>query len=217
MIGAIAGAAIQAGSSIYGAIKSSQANKKANELIQSERDANRKWYEQKMAEDYMQRADVQNVLRKQRELLNEQYQRARATNVVSGGTDESLALQQQAANATLGETTANIAAQSEAYKEGVENQYRTKDAALNQQQVNVYQNEASQIAQAAGQVGKAVGGLVSGGLGKTESKAAAGVESTIKSDGAPLNPMSQQVGAAPTLPQVAMTEENKQALAKSNN
>ena len=199
MIGAIAGAAIQAGSSIYGAIKSSQANKKANALIQSERDENRKWYEQKMAEDYMQRADVQNVLRKQRELLNEQYQRARATNVVAGGTDESLALQQQAANATLGETTANIAAQSEAYKEGVESQYRAKDAALNQQQVNVYQNEASQIAQAAGQVGKAVGGLVTGGLGKTESAAAAD------------NP------AAPTLPQVAMTEENKQALAKSNN
>lgn len=172
MIGAIAGAAIQAGSSIYGAIKSSQANKRATGLIQSERDANRKWYEEKMAEDYMQRADVQNVLRKQRELLNEQYQRARATNVVAGGTDESLALQQQAANATLGETTANIAAQSADYKEGVENQYREKDSALNQQQVNIYQNEASQIAQAAGQVGKAVGGLVSGGLGKTESKAA---------------------------------------------
>lgn len=172
MIGAIAGAAIQAGSSIYGAIKSSQANKRAKDLIQSERDANRKWYEEKMAEDYMQRADVQNVLRKQRELLNEQYQRARATNVVAGGTDESLALQQQAANETLGETTANIAAQSADYKEGIENQYRTKDSALNQQQVNLLQNEASQIAQAAGQVGKAVGGLVSGGLGKTESKAA---------------------------------------------
>lgn len=172
MIGAIAGAAIQAGSSIYGAIKSSQANKRAKDLIQSERDANRKWYEEKMAEDYMQRADVQNVLRKQRELLNEQYQRARATNVVAGGTDESLALQQQAANETVGETTANIAAQSEAYKEGVENQFREKDSQLNQQQVNVYQNEASQIAQAAGQMGKAVSGLVSGGLGKTASTAA---------------------------------------------
>lgn len=168
MIGAIAGAAIQAGSSIYGAIKSSEANKKANALIQSERDENRKWYEEKMAEDYMQRADVQNVLRKQRELLDEQYKRARATNVVAGGTDESLALQQQEANATLGETTANIAAQSADYKESVENQFRAKDSALNQQQVNVYQNEASQIAQAAGQMGKAVSGLVTGAVGKAK-------------------------------------------------
>lgn len=216
MIGAIAGAAIQAGSSIYGAIKSSQANKKANDLIQSERDENRKWYEQKMAEDYMQRADVQNVLRKQRELLNEQYQRARATNIVAGGTDESLALQQQAANQTLGETAANVAAQVVDYKEGVENQFRAKDSALNQQQVNVYQNEAQQIAQAASQMGKAVSGLVTGGL---EKGTKAGT-STVKSDGAGaplLKPTPDAQIASPTLPDLQMTEANKQAIAKSNN
>lgn len=213
MIGAIAGAAIQAGSSIYGAIKSSQANKKANALIQSERDENRKWYEQKMAEDYMQRADVQNVLRKQRELLDEQYKRARATNVVAGGTEEALALQQQAANETLGETTANIAAQSADYKEGIENQYRAKDSALNQQQVDVYQNEASQIANAAGQMGKAVSGLMTGGLNKTSTPQATGEASAAPA----LNPMDQTVGTTPTLPEVAMTEENKQAIAKANN
>ena len=172
MIGAIAGAAIQAGSSIYGAIKSSQANKRATGLIKRMQDENRKWYEDAMNEDYLPRPDVMNILRKQRELLNEQYHRARATNVVAGGTDESLAMQQQAANDTLGETTANVAAQAADYKEGVENQFREKDAKLNEWQVNLLQNEASQIAQAAGQVGKAVGGLVSGGLGKTESKAA---------------------------------------------
>ncbi len=135
-------------------------------------DENRKWYEDAMNEDYLQRPDVMNILRKQRELLNEQYHRARATNVVAGGTDESLALQQQAANDTLGETTANIAAQSADYKESKENQFRERDAQLNQWQVNLLQNEASQIAQAAGQVGKAVGGLVAGGLGKTASTAA---------------------------------------------
>lgn len=164
MVGAIAGAAIQAGSSIYGAIKSSQANKRAQDLIQSQKDENRKWYEQRMAEDYTQRADVQNVLRKQRDMLSEQYKRARATNIVAGGTDESLAMQQQAANEVLGDTMGNIAAQSEAYKEGVENQYRAQDAALTQQQVGVHQQQAAQIAAAAAQMGKAVGGLVSGGL-----------------------------------------------------
>jgi hypothetical protein len=164
MVGAIAGAAIQAGSSIYGAIKSSQANKRAQDLIQSQKDENRKWYEQRMAEDYTQRADVQNVLRKQRDMLSEQYKRARATNIVAGGTDESLAMQQQAANEVLGDTMGNIAAQAEAYREGVENQYRAQDAALTQQQVAAHQQQAAQIAAAAGQAGKAVSGLVSGGL-----------------------------------------------------
>lgn len=131
-------------------------------MIQNQRAENKKWYDQKMAEDYMQRSDVQNVLRKQRELLKEQYQRARATNIVAGGTDESLALQQQAANEVMGDTMANIAANASAYKDSVEDQYRAQDAALNQQLVGVEQGNAQAIAQAAGQMGSAVGGLVAG-------------------------------------------------------
>lgn len=165
MVGAIIGTAAQVGSSIYGAIKSSQANKRAEQLLKNQRDENQKWYDQKMAEDYTQRTDVQNVLRKQRELLQEQYQRARATNIVAGGTDESLALQQAAANDAMGDTMADIAENAASYKEGVENQYLANDAALNQQQVAIEQGNAQSIAQAAGQVGAAVSGLVTGGIG----------------------------------------------------
>lgn len=164
MVGTILGAAAQVGSSIYGAIESSQANKQARQMIQNQRDENKRWYDQKMAEDYMQRSDVQNVLRKQRELLNEQYQRARATNIVAGGTDESLALQQQAANEAMGNTMADIAANAANYKDSVEQQYRAQDAALNQQMIGVEQGNAQSIAQAAGQVGSAVSGLMTGGV-----------------------------------------------------
>ena len=170
MVGAIIGAAAQIGSSIYGAVKSSQANKRAQAMIQNQRDENQKWYDQKMAEDYTQRSDVQNILRKQRDLLNEQYQRARATNIVAGGTDESLALQQQAANETMGDTIADIAADASNYKDSIENQYRAQDAALNQQQIGVEQANAQTIAQAAGQMGSAVGGLVTGGVTDTITK-----------------------------------------------
>lgn len=171
MVGQILSTAAQVGSSIYGAIKSSQANKRAEKLLQNQRDENKRWYDQKMAEDYMQRSDVQNVLRKQRELLNEQYQRARATNIVAGGTDESLALQQKAANEAMGDTVADIAANAANYKDSVENQYRAQDAALNQQQTGVEQAKAQAIAQAAGQVGSAVGGLIGGATPKSASTA----------------------------------------------
>lgn len=164
MVGTLIEAAAQIGSSIYGAIKSSQANKRAEKLIQNQRDENKKWYDQKMNEDYTQRTDVQNILRKQRDLLQEQYKRARATNVVAGGTDESLALQQAQANETMGETMGDIAANASAYKESVESQYRAQDAALNQQQVANEQAKAQSIAAAAGQVGAAVSGLVTGGV-----------------------------------------------------
>lgn len=166
MVGAAIGTAAQVGASIYGAIKSSQANKKAMDILKAQKDENKKWYEERMGEDYLQRADVQNVLRKQRELLGEQYKRARATNVVAGGTDESLAMQQQAANEIMGDTMGNIAAQAESYKEGVENQYRSTDAALAQQEMGIHQTQAQSIANAAGQVGKAANGLVTGGMDK---------------------------------------------------
>jgi hypothetical protein len=169
IIGALAPVAIQTGAAIYGGIKSSQANKRAMEMIQNQREENKKWYDQKITEDYLQRSDVQNVLRKQRELLNEQYQRARATNVVAGGTDEALALQQQAANETVGDTMANIAANATDYKENVEQQYRTQDAALNQQLAGIEQEKAKSIAQAASQVGSAASGLMSGLTGMTKS------------------------------------------------
>ena len=176
MVGAIVGAAAQIGSSIYGAIKSSQANKRAEQLLKNQRDENQKWYDQKMAEDYTQRTDVQNVLRKQRELLQEQYQRARATNIVAGGTDESLALQKAAANEAMGETMADIAENAASYKEGVENQFRAQDAALNQQQIANEQAKAQSIANAAGQVGSAVSGLMAGVTNTAKAKPNAALE-----------------------------------------
>ena len=138
-------------------------------MIQNQRDENKRWYDLKMAEDYTQRSDAQNILRKQRELLNEQYQRARATNIVAGGTDESLAMQQAAANDAMGDTMAEIASQSSAYKEGIEEQYRAKDASLNQQLAGIEQQKGDTIAQAAGQMGNAVSGLVQGGMTKTKT------------------------------------------------
>lgn len=162
MVGAIVGAAAQVGSSIYGAIKSSQANQRAMDLLKARKDENKKWYEEKMAEDYMQRPDVQNALRKHKDLLGEQLKRNRATNIVAGGTDESLALGQQAAMESLGETTANIAAQSADYKEAAENQYRATDAELDKQEMGIHQTQAQAIANAAGQMGKAVSGLTAG-------------------------------------------------------
>lgn len=166
------GGALQVGSAIYGQVKSNQLNKQAQAELDQRRNENKQWYQQKMNEDYMMRSDVQNVLRKQRELLNEQYQRARATNIVAGGTDESLALQQREANRTMGDTMADIAANASAYKDNVEQQYRAQENNLSQQQQQIYTNQSDQVAQAASQAAKAGGNLLASGLeGITKVKA----------------------------------------------
>lgn len=152
------------GSAIYGAVASSKANNRARQLIQQQRDDNKRWYETKMNQDYTLRTDVQNAINRQRELLDEQYKRAKATNVVSGGSEESVALQKEAANKSLADTTADIAAAGANYKDSVEQQYRAQDAALNQQQVQSYQQQAAQTAAAASQAVNAGLGLVGQGL-----------------------------------------------------
>lgn len=161
---AIIGGATALGSAIYGAVKSSKANKKAQQLIQQQRDDNKRWYDVKMAQDYTQRSDVQAAIKRQRELLQEQYENARKSKVVAGGTDESVALQQQAANRALSDTATDIAAQAANYKDSVEQQYRAQDAALNQQQIQNYQQQAASTAQAASQAVNAGVNLVGQGI-----------------------------------------------------
>lgn len=164
IVSAALGGATSLASTILGQVASNRYNKQAQAEIDARKKENKQWYDQKMNEDYLMRSDVQNVLRKQRELLDEQYQRARATNIVAGGTDESLALQQQAANKVLGDTMADIASNASTYKDNVEQQYRAQQDSLSQQQQQIYNNQANQVSQAASQGVKAGAGLLQSGL-----------------------------------------------------
>jgi len=159
MVTAAIGAGLALASAIYGGIQSASANNKARKLIQQQRDANKRWYDTKMAEDYTMRTDAQAAINRQRELLNEQYNKARKTGVVSGATDEAIAMQKEAANKALSDTTTDIASQASAYKDNVEAKYKAEDAALNQQQVQSHQQQAAQTAQAASQAVNAGIGL----------------------------------------------------------
>lgn len=155
MIGAIVGGALGLGSAVVGAIGSAKQNRKARRLIQQQRAENQAWYKRKMAEDFTQRADSQAILNKQREMLSEQYQTAAKTNKIAGGTPEAEAIQKSMANRSLSNTMTNLASASAQHKDAVEQQYRSQDNAINQQQAQNYQQQAQNISQAASQVGNA--------------------------------------------------------------
>lgn len=170
----IISSALQLGGAVVGAVssgiaakKSAQANEKARQLIQQRRDDNKAWYNAKMSSDYTMRPDAQNVINRQRELLDEQYKNAKATNIVSGGTDASVAMQKAAANDAMAQTMSDIASNAADYKDKVEQQYRAEDAALNQQQAQTYQQQAAQTAQAGSQATNAGLGLIGAGASMT--------------------------------------------------
>lgn len=143
------------GSAIYSGIKASQANNEARDMTARFRNERRRWYQAEQAKDYTSRADVQTLLAKQRDLLTDQYRRTRATNVVAGGTDASLALQRDAINRTVANTGASIAAQGARYKDAISAEGRNVDANLFAQQVASQHQKANAIATAGGQASSA--------------------------------------------------------------
>lgn len=171
MIGttALIGAGLGLASSIYGAINSAQHNKRSQNLIDAQRRKNAQWYEQEMSRDYMNRQDTQAVLKKQKEMLDEYYNRAASASAVTGSTDEAAAQAKAAANKTLENTMTNIAANSAAYKDNIGQQYRSKDDLFNQQQSAIEAQRSQQIAQAAGQAVNAGLSLVGTSIGTPSS------------------------------------------------
>lgn len=165
MVGAILSGVGALGSAIYGAVASAQQNKAARNLIQQQRDDNRAWYNIRYNQDYTQRADAQQLLAKQKEMLQDYAKNASATAAVAGGSDEAVAVQKAAANKAVADTTSNIAANAAAEKDRVESTYRQQDAALNQQQANIKAQQAQATAQAAAQAVNAGIGLAGNLIG----------------------------------------------------
>lgn len=167
------GVGLALGSAIISSIASASQNNKARNLVSQQKRENDEWYKTKMSSDYTQRSDAQALLNKQREMLAEQYKRARATNAVAGGSEESLAAQKQVAAQTAGDTITNIASQASAYKDNVEQQYRATDNALTQQQVQTHQQQAKEIARAGAQAVNAgvslIGASTTGGAGSLKN------------------------------------------------
>ncbi len=162
MWGAIIGAAISAASAIYGGIKSSQAAQEANAKVEAMKRENKAWYDKRYNEDPLQRTSAQRVLTKTAEMLRQRNKAAAGRQAVMGGTEESVAAEKARNNEALAEAASRIAAQGDAQKDAIEQQYRQTDMGLTQQQIGIEQQRAQNIAQATAGVGKAAGGLASG-------------------------------------------------------
>lgn len=132
---------------------------KARDEARQQRAKNASYYSALLGQDYSNRADYNALMNRQKEMLNDAYRRARATNVVAGGSDAALAMQQQGINNSVAQTTSNAGARSAASKEAIAGQAIRADNAFSQNEQNAYADRAQQIADAAGQVGSAMGAV----------------------------------------------------------
>lgn len=120
------------GGSIFGGISQARSARKISENIEGQQRENQDWYDRKYNEDMTQRADAVRLLNLTEESIRNRNKNAAATAAVMGGTNEALAAQRAANNAAMTDTVAQIAVTADARKDAIENQYRSKNADLNE-------------------------------------------------------------------------------------
>lgn len=159
------GAGLKIGGAVYGGIKASQAMKKMQRQIEQQKQENTNWYNRRYNEDATQRADAVRALQKVEDSIKNRNRAAAGTQAVMGGTEESVAAAKAANNEALSQTASNIAAQADARKDAIEQQYRQEDSRLqgqlNQLQAQKAQNITNAVTGVAGAAG-AIQGLDSG-------------------------------------------------------
>lgn len=142
------GAAVGAAGSIFGGLSASRAMKKAKRNIEAQRKANQDWYDRRYNEDSTQRADAQRILTMTEESIKNRNKQAAGAQAVMGGTEESVAAAKAANNQALADATSQIAANADARKDAIEQQYLQKDEQYAQQLNNLEMGKAQAISQA---------------------------------------------------------------------
>lgn len=157
--GAAISLAGQLGSSLFSGISQAKAAKKQKKNIEKSKAENEAWYNRRYNEDATQRADAQRLLRLTQESIRNRNREAAATQAVVGGTEESVAATKEANAKALAETASAIAAQGEARKDAIEQQYLNRNQTLNDQLNGIEANKIQQTAEAGAQAISAFGNM----------------------------------------------------------
>lgn len=150
------------GATAYAAAKSAKANREAANIETANyRDTDR-ILQSNLRSDYTSRTDFQNILSRQKALLDAQWKRVQGASAVAGSSGglEAGAAQKQANALAMADTMGNLAAGASDYKDAVQQQIIANNARHATSQANAKLRQAQIIAQAGGQVTQAMGGIV---------------------------------------------------------
>lgn len=179
----IATAAMLAGSvasSLFGANKAKKAARKAQKENTYRSNAEKAWYDKEYNTDYLDTKAGQNLMRRAQEVQNEYIRKADGAAAVGGGTAASVAMAKEAANKTIGDTVANIAAQDTSRKQHVADAHLQNTQQLSRERQQIEQQKAQATSDAAQNMSNA---LMSAGVNQLGSQ----LESTKALSGSKLD------------------------------
>lgn len=139
MIGLI-GAGLGLAGGIYGGIKSANAAKKQEQLINTQQAKNNAWYNRNYYQNYLDSSESRAAIKRVEDTMKKRNQEAQATAAITGGTPEAVLAQQENDQKLMSDTVGNLAARSDARKEQV-------DAVNQQNQQNIMNMKMGQLQQ----------------------------------------------------------------------
>ena len=166
----IATAAMLAGSvasSLFGANKAKKAARRAQAENTYRSNAEKAWYDKEYNTDYLDTKAGQNLMRRAQEVQNEYIRKADGAAAVGGGTAASVAMAKEAANKTIGDTVANIAAQDTSRKQHVADAHLQNTQQLSRERQQIEQQKAQATSDAAQNMSNA---LMSAGVNRLGSE-----------------------------------------------
>lgn len=162
MIGGIIGAAAGAAGNIFGGISKNKMLKDQMRMVNEMKRENQDWYDRRYNEDATQRADAQRILAQTEESIRNRNRQAAGAAAVTGASDESAAAAKAQGNQVLADAASQIAVNGEQRKDEIEQQYRQRDNAWDEQLRGLQGQKQSLLDIAGGAVGGAAKGFASG-------------------------------------------------------
>lgn len=132
LIGGIAGGLTSAIGGIFAGSALNEGFKKLQKMYEDRLTDVKAHRDKLYYQDPTQSAENQEAVTQAQQLLNQQTERAKDTGIVSGGTDESVALQKQAAAAAVGNMMQQQAVEGASKKENIWNTADSKIDAFTQ-------------------------------------------------------------------------------------
>jgi hypothetical protein len=179
----IAGLAVAGAGMIGSAVKNAEAKRKLSGMQQQQADRaaeNKAWYRSSQAEDYLQTAEAQRILKNQRDALDRERKITTNSAAVTGATPGAVAASKAASTRSMATTLSNLAALGDQTKARKEAQYFAREdgisgrqLALDQASMALTQQEAQNFNNLT-QQGLKIAGSAAGGGGVGAAGSAAG-------------------------------------------
>lgn len=147
---------------IFGGISKNKMLKQQMKMVNEAKRDNQNWFDRRYNEDATQRADAQAMLTQTAEAIKNRNRQAAGSAAVMGGTEESVAATKEANAKAMADATSQIAVAGERRKDAIEQQYRAKNDAYNEQLRELQGQKQSALDIAGGAIGGLAGGIGSG-------------------------------------------------------